>query len=699
MKKTMLSVSVAALCCGAYAADEKADPAEHWNFDELSAVPACRDCPYPESRSEGLRALLVEGRGPDGTNAEFFAYYGRPDGDVPPGGFPGVVLVHGGGGTAYPNYVKRWMSGGFAVIALDWYNQRPAPGLTNAAPRETSVPRVPLPGGRRQDHKANVANMVLSHSLLRSMPDVNKEKTVMVGLSWGSWYGTAVAAVDPRFRGVVEIYCGGLQRKKTILGLVDGRFLWAAKSPMWWFVSTNDQNVNPMESRAGWNACGNLAGKTIVNDLPHSHVGFEFEGCIRMARHFACGEPSLPKLGDAVAVDGRLSARILGEGKGVDHAKIAWTESFHPMTHKRPWRYAAAEVRDGVVSAPIPAGAVQAYLSAYEKDEGRHHELCGSSAFVDFKTNTPVAITFPHNGQKLPAVERCYVLGLTRPGVTNVVVQGKDVAVHPNGGWVTMVDLKAGENTIVAGDSSVKVTVERGAKKSAAAVTNAPAAASAKFRYKKLPYAADKPKATPKGRRPSEITVVVDAGHGGSDTGAMTPRGFTEKDLNLRLAMAVRDELRRRGYVVVMTREDDSFPALYDRPKVAHAHKADAFISIHHNAPPLDRDPRKLRYHTVYAWNDIGSKLAAAINSRMAAAFGPKLRSNGVMHANFAVTRNPEIPSCLIETDFITTPEGEVDCLDDARRMKVASAIADGFADWTIAAGALPAETKKEEGK
>ena len=69
------------------------------------------------------------------------------------------------------------------------------------------------------------------------------------------------------------------------------------------------------------------------------------------------------------------------------------------------------------------------------------------------------------------------------------------------------------------------------------------------------------------------------------------------------------------------------------------------------------------------------------------------------MHANFAVTRNPEIPSCLIETDFITTPEGEVDCLDSARRIKVASAIADGFADWTIAAGALPAETKKEEVK
>ena len=51
---------------------------------------------------------------------------------------------------------------------------------------------------------------------------------------------------------------------------------------------------------------------------------------------------------------------------------------------KRPWRYAPAEVKDGGVSAPIPSGARQAYLAAYEKDEGRHHELCGTTTYVDF---------------------------------------------------------------------------------------------------------------------------------------------------------------------------------------------------------------------------------------------------------------------------------------------------------------------------
>ena len=149
------------------------------------------------------------------------------------------------------------------------------------------------------------------------------------------------------------------------------------------------------------------------------------------------------------------------------------------------------------------------------------------------------------------------------------------------------------------------------------------------------------------------------------------------------VAKALKSALEARGYKVVMTREDDSFPKLYDRPKVAHRCGADAFISIHHNAPPLDKDPRQFRYHAIYAWNDIGVNLATALNKRVAGMFGDSLVNNGVPHANFAVTRNPEIPSCLVEVDFISTPEGEIDCWDRARQKRVAEAIAAGFDDWS----------------
>ena len=178
--------------------------------------------------------------------------------------------------------------------------------------------------------------------------------------------------------------------------------------------------------------------------------------------------------------------------------------------------------------------------------------------------------------------------------------------------------------------------------------------------------------------------LIIDAGHGGRDTGAVSPHGKPEKDANLRLAKGVAEKLREKGFVVKMTREDDSFPALYDRPKVAHGANADAFVSIHHNAPGYESDPTQIRYQSVYAWNAIGEDLAGAIAARLAAA-RPDLPSKGVLHANFAVTRNPEIPSCLVEADFVTHPEGERAAWDEAECERAAAAIADGIADWAAA--------------
>lgn len=298
-----------------------------------------------------------------------------------------------------------------------------------------------------------------------------------------------------------------------------------------------------------------------------------------------------------------------------------------------------------------------------------------------------ITVAFPRAGQKLPPIDRCYMIGAVDPVRDWVTVQERDVEVYRTGAWATMVDVHEGENTIQVGDTNITFTV----MKKPVAQTNQVAAAKT---YSKLEYAADEAKEPPTNRVPAEITVVIDAGHGGDDTGALSPHGFKEKDANLLLAKAVKKELAVLGYKVVMTRENDTFIKLYDRPKTAHSNNADAFISIHHNAPPYDKDPRVLRYTAVYAWNGIGEGIAKCINNSMAAAFGAELGNNGVPHANFAVTRNPEIPSCLIEVDFITSPEGEEACWDPARRAKVAKAIAAGFADWTKNSGNSDKEVK-----
>ena len=280
-----------------------------------------------------------------------------------------------------------------------------------------------------------------------------------------------------------------------------------------------------------------------------------------------------------------------------------------------------------------------------------------------------VSIAFPPEGAELPYLKRCYVMGAADGGEEVVRLRGCEVAVGKTGAWATVVDVKPGTNVVEVGGVRRFFTI-------------APIAPIApKKTYTKLEYAADSAKPHPTGKKPAEITVVIDAGHGGHDTGAMSPHGLPEKDANLRLAKEVRDELRKRGYKIVMTREDDTFVELYDRPKVAPVANADLFVSIHHNAPGYASNPFAIRSQSVYAWNALGERLAKAINGRMATA-DPTLKNDGVLHANFAVTRNPEIPSCLIEADFITHPDGECAAWDFSRRPVIAAAIADGIADW-----------------
>ena len=287
-----------------------------------------------------------------------------------------------------------------------------------------------------------------------------------------------------------------------------------------------------------------------------------------------------------------------------------------------------------------------------------------------------VTIAFPREGQRFGPLDQCYLIGATDGGETNIVVAGRNVPVYRTGAWGVLLDVTPGTNSVSAG--GITRTFFVAPRKPTGGV----AAKAPEKKYEKLPYAGDVAKDHPKGRRPDEITIVIDPGHGAKDTGAVSPHGWFEKDANLMLAKEVRSALIARGYRVVMTRADDSFPELYDRPKVAHACNADAFVSIHHNAPPHDKDPIKLRYHCVYAWNPLGERLAKAINMRMGTSFGSSLANNGVMHANFAVTRNPEIPSCLVETDFVSSPAGEESIWNPERRKATAEAIAAGIADW-----------------
>lgn len=86
--------------------------------------------------------------------------------------------------------------------------------------------------------------------------------------------------------------------------------------------------------------------------------------------------------------------------------------------------------------------------------------------------------------------------------------------------------------------------------------------------------------------------VVLDAGHGGSEPGAVGPNGLAERDLNLDIALRARDKLEAEGATVVLTRDRDVRVTIVTRAELAKALSPLAFVSIHHNAAPLTKGPR-----------------------------------------------------------------------------------------------------------
>lgn len=220
------------------------------------------------------------------------------------------------------------------------------------------------------------------------------------------------------------------------------------------------------------------------------------------------------------------------------------------------------------------------------------------------------------------------------------------------------------------------------------------------------------------------VTVVIDAGHGGHDVGAVGPNRLYEKTVTLAIARELAAQINaQRGMRAVLTRGDDRFLELRDRTAVAHKHKADLFLSIHADAVAKGR----ARGSSVYALSEHGatSEAARLLAARENAAGMPaglavagqdrvlrsvlldlsqnattesslrlaerlldrmadvnKLHRSDVQQAGFMVLKSPQVPSVLVETAFISTPEEARKLADPAFRRRMAGALVAGIRDY-----------------
>jgi len=173
------------------------------------------------------------------------------------------------------------------------------------------------------------------------------------------------------------------------------------------------------------------------------------------------------------------------------------------------------------------------------------------------------------------------------------------------------------------------------------------------------------------------FTVVVDPGHGGSDPGASSG-GFREADINLAVALKVRDKLEQAGINVVMTRTEDVYVSLSDRSEIANATNADLYVSIHVNASDSVTTAKGVETYCLQSggWGEI---LAGCIQDAILANTGAVDR--GVKEANFFVLRETSMPAALAELGFITTPEERARLTDPSYQELLADGIAQGTLD------------------
>jgi len=227
--------------------------------------------------------------------------------------------------------------------------------------------------------------------------------------------------------------------------------------------------------------------------------------------------------------------------------------------------------------------------------------------------------------------------------------------------------------------------------------------------------------------------IVIDAGHGGHDPGAIGYGNIKEKDVNLAIAQRLAHYLSKDGrFKVIMTRQDDTFIPLQERARIALKNRADLFISIHANASPrgisehasgtyvfaisssaASKKKQQIINNDSYARLVLGNSdvplsarkvladLAVDVTLYESVSFGERIAKSvagelarvvsfkGIQRAGFAVLKTPGIPSVLIETGFITNPNEAVLLADPNFQDRFAYAIYKAIVDYFF-----PAEKK-----
>src|SRR5438874_7293733 len=169
------------------------------------------------------------------------------------------------------------------------------------------------------------------------------------------------------------------------------------------------------------------------------------------------------------------------------------------------------------------------------------------------------------------------------------------------------------------------------------------------------------------------LTVVIDAGHGGHDRGGIPGQRIAEKDMTLDVAQRLKNVLSASGYRVVMTRSTDVFVPLGGRVAIANSYRNAIFVCIHFNATGRSGASGI----ETYFYSRDSLPLASAIHYYVTG--GAPSANRGVRRRGYYVLRRTSIPAVLVECGFLTNPTEAAYAQSAGYRQKLADEIAAGI--------------------
>ncbi len=400
-------LSLSALYSSLFA--EKVGP---WDLDVLKKnVPTMKWV----RQDQPIHSLTYAGEKYQGHDTEVFAFYASPitlGASYKPGTkFPGVVLIHGGGGTAFADWVHLWAKRGYAAIAMDLSGSRP--------PDPVFDPKTDAPVGHQSDSKLRTrlpnggpfhghpekfdcvltpdtsddwpfhaaASVMRAHSLLRSFAEVDAEHTAVTGISWGGYTTCLVASLDDRFKAAVPVYgCGFLHEGESVqkpsIDKLDPehRALWVkeydpgsllprCRVPILFVNGTNDVHYVLDSYMKSYNVVPGEKHLRIQVKMPHGHPPGWAPQEIGLFIDSKCrdGKP-LPNPGSP-GIKGDQIEVACESVTALKKARLNYTTDTG-LRSKREWKSIPATINGNTITAPKPpAEANTWYLSVTDDRE------------------------------------------------------------------------------------------------------------------------------------------------------------------------------------------------------------------------------------------------------------------------------------------------------------------------------------------